>query len=494
MAYDITNKINSLFSGEFIHDKDILLSPYKKSKKKKKFKEQSSNVLTKVEKTFELNKEDNKSIGKNKVKKSSRVKKKLHKYSNEIKRKDTNNININNNKKIRELRTTVILNLKNIDMKKKGKEKDKYSCIENSCIYDEHKNKNKENVKKNNSTLYLRGKRSKEIKYNENYNLRDSNYHYNNNKKEKRKKSSKDDKKKEREITINRNIKTNGNVHNKYPQDSISITDYDNANDKYYDNDSDNDSDNANDYNNDYEDDNINNKSIKKRKRKSKIKYEHSYYKKTKKDEDSIDIKNFQKDANYTNNKNKNMKNNLKNESKENTLIYFTSEKESDIKSMKKSINSKSTKYLKYKNLNELNGKGENNSIIKVKRANNKKKLGEISSDFQISQKVNNLFIYSQRENVVTNENKNVICPGNIISFEYNVSQRKLNNTTRIGENNNNIVEEKINNINKLNKNELLRNNEMQNENNKNTESINNSQNNNNNKIKKIKNKCFCCL
>ena len=33
-------------------------------------------------------------------------------------------------------------------MKKKGKEKDKYSCIENSCIYDEHKNKNKENVKK----------------------------------------------------------------------------------------------------------------------------------------------------------------------------------------------------------------------------------------------------------------------------------------------------------------------------------------------------------
>ena len=123
MAYDITNKINSLFSGEFIHDKDILLSPYKKTKKKKKFKEQSSNVLTKVEKTFELNKEDNKSIGKNKVKKSSRVKKKLHKYSNEIKRKDTNNININNNKKIRELRTTVILNLKNIDMKKKRKRK-----------------------------------------------------------------------------------------------------------------------------------------------------------------------------------------------------------------------------------------------------------------------------------------------------------------------------------------------------------------------------------
>ncbi len=493
MAYDITNKINSLFSGEFIHDKEILLSPHKKSKKKKKIKEKSSNVFTKVEKALELNKED-KLIRKNKVRKSSRVKKQLHRYSNDIKPKNSNNINIDDNKKKRELTNTVILNLKNIDMKKKGEEKDKYSFIENNYMYDEYKNKNKENVKKNNSTLYLRGKRSKEIKFNENYNLRGSNFYYNNNKKVKKKKSSKDDKKQEREITINRNIKTNSNVHNKHPQDIISITEYDNANDKYNDNDSDSDSDNANDYNNDYEDNNINNKSIKKRKKKSKIKHEDSYYKKNKKDEVNIDIKNFQNDVKYNNNKNKNMKNNSKNDSKENILIYFTSEKESDIKSIKKSINSKSTKYLKYKNLNELNGKGENNSIIKVKRANNKKKLGEISSDFQISQKVNNLFIYSQRENKVTNENKNVICPGNIISFEYNVSQRKQNNTTRIGDNNNNIVEEKKDSDDKLNKNEILKNNKIQNENNKNTESINDSQNNNNNKNKKIKNKCFCCL
>ena len=146
--------------------------------------------------------------------------------------------------------------------------------------------------------------------------------------------------------------------------------------------------------------------------------------------------------------------------------------------------------------------KDVNTSIIKVKRTNNKKKLYQKSPEFQISNQVNNFFINSHRENIIMNKYKNIICPRNIISFEYNVSQRKQNDTTRT-ENNNNNDNGRINNNNEnLNnityKNGLSEINEIEIENNNNESNNNNnelnSKSNNNDKKKAKKKKLFCCL
>ena len=152
-------------------------------------------------------------------------------------------------------------------------------------------------------------------------------------------------------------------------------------------------------------------------------------------------------------------------------LMSFSSEKDDDEneidieneiikeKKPKKIINSKSTRMIRNKNsnTNELSTINENNSIIKVKRVNNKKRVYDIGSQFQISQRVNNLVIYSQRENRNYTFNNNIISPGNIISFEYNISQRKQNNTSKIQEKEEKteVKNSKLNNISYKDENEI---------------------------------------
>ena len=59
MEYDdIHNKVNSIFSSEFIYDKILLLSPKRSPRKKRKGIYDSSNILTKIEKRIK-NKEEN---------------------------------------------------------------------------------------------------------------------------------------------------------------------------------------------------------------------------------------------------------------------------------------------------------------------------------------------------------------------------------------------------------------------------------------------------
>ena len=114
------------------------------------------------------------------------------------------------------------------------------------------------------------------------------------------------------------------------------------------------------------------------------------------------------------------------------------------------------------------------------------------SSQFTISKKVSNFFIYSQRDmqnkmNDNINENNNVIAPKNLISFEYNLSQRKQNNTTRNIENNKLEKDKEENN--KLS-NEVSIKEEIKDDNNKLNEFIYKK----NHKNDKRKIKCFCCL
>ena len=108
MTNDIHNKINKLFSEEITHDKFLILSPGNKSiRKKKKIKEKSSNILAKVEKSIELNREEK---VKSKKRKSSRIRKRVvdEFCQNELKPKVNNEIK--NDKKLRDLRTTLMLN------------------------------------------------------------------------------------------------------------------------------------------------------------------------------------------------------------------------------------------------------------------------------------------------------------------------------------------------------------------------------------------------
>jgi hypothetical protein len=186
-----------------------------------------------------------------------------------------------------------------------------------------------------------------------------------------------------------------------------------------------------------------------------------------------------------------------------NILMSFSSEKdnenenefdiENEINKEKKTkkINSKSTRLLRNKNsnTNELSTINENNSIIKVKRVNNKKRVYDIGSQFQISQRVNNLFIYSQRENRNYTFNNNIISPGNIISFEYNLSQRKQNNTSKIQEKEekNEIKNSKLNNISYKDENTIKVDNNKCNVIMCDTNNIKNTK-------KTKKNFCLCCL
>jgi DnaJ family protein A protein 5 len=177
-------------------------------------------------------------------------------------------------------------------------------------------------------------------------------------------------------------------------------------------------------------------------------------------------------------------------------------------KKIEKKISHQNTQNLKFSpqekiKTNEICQKNDYNynSLIKVKRANNRKKLGEVSSDFQISQRVSNLYIYSQRvnnQNDKKNNNNNVICPGNFISFEYNLNGGKENNTTRDLRlkkiENNHII---INN-NKLN-NIMLKEESIKNINNEIVNkdinvNVNNSKDENDNKKKSKKKLCLCCL
>ena len=76
MNYEINNKINSIFSKDFIYDRALLLSPKRAPKRKNRLSEISSNYLTKV--LMDNNKEEN-SITKSKKKKSKKKLRKIRK-------------------------------------------------------------------------------------------------------------------------------------------------------------------------------------------------------------------------------------------------------------------------------------------------------------------------------------------------------------------------------------------------------------------------------
>ena len=451
MTNEIHNKINALFSEEISLGKYMILSPENKSiRKKKKIKEKSSNILEKVEKSIELNKEEK---AKSKKRRSSRIKKKVvdELCRNELKPKVSQEIK--NNKR---LRATFSLNLKK-KQKDKDKEQKKEISEESNESDNTDSNENCENPdedkkkKKNNVKIRKNQKKSKEKQ-----NSNENSIEQIENKKDKKKKMIR---------------KIFSTCHNHKNNDSMSFTDNENNDNSFNDNDN-----------------NIHfnfSNNIKKIKIKNKIR--------------KTDTKNMRKMKHLIINDNThttgNLNNKMKKYQKDNTLIYYSSEKNSDNKSL--GISLKSTKINKNKDVNS--------SLIKVKRANNRKKIGDKSSEFQISQGANNLFIKSERENIILNRFKNMTCPGNIISFEYNVSQRRQNDTTRTENNNNNDncrikSNEKLNNI--TDKNELSEINEIEieNNNNNNSESNNNndllfntkSNNNDNNKVKKKK--LFCCL
>ena len=95
----------------------------------------------------------------------------------------------------------------------------------------------------------------------------------------------------------------------------------------------------------------------------------------------------------------------------------------------------------------------ESNSEIKLKKLSNKRKIG-ISSQFQISRKVNNLFFLPNQEkkdNFYINNNQNIINPDNYISMEYNnnnnINQDKKNNRNIEANSNNNMIINGSNNI-----------------------------------------------
>jgi hypothetical protein len=78
----------------------------------------------------------------------------------------------------------------------------------------------------------------------------------------------------------------------------------------------------------------------------------------------------------------------------------------------------------------------ESNSEVKLKRINNKKKVG-FTSQFQISRNVNNICIFPKKEikkdtknNLYdsNNHNMNIINPGNFIAIEYNINHGKKRN------------------------------------------------------------------
>ena len=473
MTNDIHDKINELFSEEIKNYKNMLLSPDNKSiKKKKKTKEKSSNILTKVEKSIVLNKEEK---VKNKKRKSSRLKKKVVEELNPNDIKPKASKEIKSNKKIRDLRTTFMLNTKKKQKDKSNKEIEEIyefddSDVEEDSDKNDKNNKNDKNdkndddkKKRNISKNHKKQKKSKENKDKQNFN---ESFEQMNNKKEKNKKQIK---------------KIYSTCHKYNNKDTLSLTD--DENEEYSIND-----------NYEYKSIHFNRSNNKLQKCKGRIK--------------KTDTKKKPKLKHFYSNDNKlTLNNNIKRFNKENTLIYYSSEKSSDNQSAKNSINSKSTKCIKMKD--------ENTSIIRVKKTNKKKKFYQKCPEFQISNQVNNFFINSHRENIIMNKYKNIICPGNIISFEYNVSQRKQNDTTRTENNNNNNNNnnnknnndngrinnnnDNINNINNITyKNGLSEINEMEIENNNNESNNNNnesnSKSNNNDKKKAKKKKIFCCL
>ena len=143
MTYEINNKINSIFSKDFIYDRALLLSPKRAPKRKNRLSEISSNYLTKV--LMDNNKEEN-SITKSKKRKRKKKKKKEKNKNEECinlvkenKEEENQNQNKKKKKKLREMKTTIVINLKNIEKnlelqkvnKKEKKENNKENNKEN---------------------------------------------------------------------------------------------------------------------------------------------------------------------------------------------------------------------------------------------------------------------------------------------------------------------------------------------------------------------------
>ena len=166
MAYDIHKKINSIFSEEFVFDKSILLSPKspkspkRLSKKKNKKIKYGSNIITNLEDSLNKNKEEN-SIIKNKKRKSSKLKKKedkiIHNPSHpQIFQEQSNKSSKKH--KLRQMKTTVVINLKNIQKSPKKRRKE-YNYKENENFNDIGNEMNlflKKKVNSNNNKCFKR--------------------------------------------------------------------------------------------------------------------------------------------------------------------------------------------------------------------------------------------------------------------------------------------------------------------------------------------------
>ena len=158
------------------------------------------------------------------------------------------------------------------------------------------------------------------------------------------------------------------------------------------------------------------------------------------------------KNINYFFGINKINKINDKNNNVKNNKIKFTG-KRMEIYDSKKENNEKRKESHENAKIKPFVLDNESNSETKLKKLNNKKKIG-ISSQFQISKKVNNLLFlpnHEKKDNFYINNNQNIINPDNYISLEYNknnINQDKKNNRNiEINSNTNMIINNGSNNI-----------------------------------------------
>jgi hypothetical protein len=123
---------------------------------------------------------------------------------------------------------------------------------------------------------------------------------------------------------------------------------------------------------------------------------------------------------------------------KESTILNKESKDSSNFIKNNLDKNSSNSNSLKVESFNLEN---RNDSQNKLKRLSNKKK--DIHMPYQISRRVNNIFIFPKEKNnniyESHNQNMNIISPGNIISIEYNINHGKKNERN-MGINNNHII------------------------------------------------------
>ena len=523
MSNYISKKINSLFSDEFMYDNNILVSPKKSSKFKKKKKDDLNNFLSDIQDLILLNKGINHSITKSKKKNYIKKDSNINDYSKE---KGIKNINKN-----KSMKNALQIDFKNMNS----------NNIENNGECETESEERKKNVKLNLKSSKNHSTRLFKLKINKDKDVKKEKSKEKENEKELEKIKRKESKNKNKEINKELNYNSKSKVMKaRRSQDygkkrikdkivnsgvnTIIINNKSKKNFNYYkDDDLSLNSENMDDNNNNNEKTKKKFPSLKIKKSKKekpyfrnetkKLMYEIEEENNTKNNIKYNNLKIHEKNAKKIEDISSSWKMSVESFSPNNFDSSHLESHDSEIdtqkkKKIEKNINHQNTQNLKHSSqekirTNEIKPKNDYNynSLIKVKRANNKKKLGEVSSNFQISQRVSNLYIYSERvnnQNDKNNNNNNILCPGNFISFEYNLNGGKENNTTRDLrlkkiENNHIIINNnKLNNI--MLKEESVKNSNNEIANKDINVNVNNTKDENNNKKKSKKKFCLCCL